>query len=344
MACFHPLIRYVKGIDPETGKEIAVVRPYSDAMVDRDHKPWFEFMTIPCGKCIGCRLEYSRQWANRLMLEKEYYPDEQCWFVTLTYDDDYVPRRPVSDPDTGVYLYDSYSLNKRDVQTFFKHLRKHFPLCKIRFYAAGEYGSKTIRPHYHAIIFGLTLTDLTVYRRTSLGDILYNSKSVEDCWSNFVGFRSDGSPYYDKIGHVVLAPVTWETCAYVARYVTKKMSGPLAQYFVLQNMELPFSLMSRRPGIGNQWFKDHPDCMDMKYINLRTKTKGLKFQPPKYYEDLYEVEQPVLAELRKKERADYFERTRQVLLRSIDKPYLLYLADKEADLKGRLKVLQRVQI
>lgn len=337
MACFHPLKGYKVGVNPLTGKDKLWIRPY-----DEEHD--LEYVEIPCGRCIGCRLEYSRQWANRLMLEKEYYVENECWFVTLTYDDDYVPRRPVIDPDTGVYMYDSVSLRKRDVQTFFKHLRKHCKDSKIRYYAAGEYGSKTLRPHYHAIIFGLKFDDLVVYKRTPLGDVLYNSKFIEDCWSNFVGFRSDGSPIYDKIGHVVVAPVTWETCAYVARYVTKKMSGELGEWFSSQNMEQPFALMSRRPGIGYKWYRDHPGCMDYEFINLKTIKKGLKFKPPKYYESLYEIDQPELAAVRKKDREEYFRQSRELLLRSIDKPYLEYLLDKEENLKSRLMVLDRVQI
>lgn len=335
MACFHPLKAYKVGINPLTGKDKLWIRPY-----DEDHRN-LEFVEIPCGKCIGCRLEYSRQWANRMMLELEYH--DSAYFITLTYDNDYVPKMPVTDED-GVYLYDSLSLRKKDMSTFMKHLRKHFPNDNIRFYGCGEYGSTTVRPHMHLIVYGLHLDDLKLYKRTPQGDLLYNSKSVQDCWSNFVGFRSDGSAIYDPIGHVVVSEVTWETCAYVARYVTKKMSGDLGDWFEKQNMEMPFSLMSRRPGIGRQWYEDHPDWLDFEYINLRTKTKGLKFRPPKYFEKIFEVEYPDRAGDRKEKRMEYFDAKRRLLLQTIDKPYLEYLSDQEANLKDRLRILKREQI
>lgn len=335
MACFHPLKAYKVGVNPLTGKDKLWIRPY-------DEKHNLDYVEIPCGKCIGCRLEYSRQWANRMMLELEYHND--AYFITLTYDNDYIPRSPVLDNSTGEYLYDSFSLRKRDIQTFFKHLRKHFPDCKIRYYAAGEYGSTTIRPHYHAIVYGLVLDDLTEYKRSPQGDVLYNSKAVSDCWSNFVGFRSDGTAIYDPIGYVVIGKVTWETCAYVARYVTKKMSGPLGDWFVSQNMEVPFSLMSRKPGLGAQWYYDNPDCMDFEYINLMTEKKGLKFRPPKYFEKLYEIDYPDRASERSDQRRLFAESAKAMILKSTGKSYLEYLSDKEANLKARLKVLDRSEI
>ena len=337
MACFHPLKGYIVGVNPITGKNKLLIRPYIE-----ENPPKLEFVEIPCGKCIGCRLEYSRQWANRMMLELEYH--DSAYFVTLTYSDDFVPKRPVYDPETGEYKYDSLSLRKSDLSKFLKHVRKHFPDDKIRFFGVGEYGGKTCRPHYHLILYGLHLDDLTVYKRNRQGDVLYNSRSLENCWSNFVGVRSDGSDYYDKVGHVVIAPVNWETCAYVARYVTKKMSGPLEDWFISQNMENPFSLMSRRDGIGKQWYLDHPELFDYEYINLKTKEKGLKFRPPKYFEKLYEIDFPDEAMQRKEIRTEFLKTKREALLAELDNPYLDYLADKENNLKSRLKALDRTVV
>lgn len=79
---------------------------------------------IPCGKCVGCRLEYSRQWANRCMLELQYH--DSAYFCTFTYDDDHVPRTYYPDPETGE-AFPAMTLQKRDFQLLMKRIRKHFP-------------------------------------------------------------------------------------------------------------------------------------------------------------------------------------------------------------------------
>lgn len=339
MACFHPLLGKVYGINPETGKDKLQILPYDQALVYRWKKNGVDYKEIPCGKCIGCRIEYSRQWANRMMLELQYH--DSAYFVTLTYSDDFLPTNPVADSSTGEYKYDSYSLRKVHLSRFIKHVRKHYPDQSIRFFGVGEYGSKSIRPHYHIIIFGLHLDDLVVYKRTQQGDILYTSDSLNKCWSNFFGFDSHGVPRYDQIGWCVVAPVTWETCAYTARYVTKKMSGPLAFWFDSNNMEQPFSLMSRRPGIAKQWYDDHPDFWKHSdFINLKGE-KPLKFRPPRYFEKLLEEDLPEVYQSRKEEKTEFFKKFRELLEQTLDKPYLEYLADKELILKNRLKVLDR---
>ena len=343
MACFHPLLAKVVGLNPLTGKDKLQIMSYDQSLVDRWRASGTEYKEIPCGKCIGCRIEYSRQWANRMMLELQYH--DSAYFVTLTYSDDFLPRNPVSDQETGEYKYDSFTLRKEHLSKFIKHVRKHFACQNIRFYGAGEYGSTTVRPHYHVIIFGLRLDDLVVYKRTPQGDILYTSCSLNECWSNFIGYDSHGVPRYDQIGWCVVSPVTWETCAYVARYVTKKMSGPLGEWFVSNNMELPFSLMSRRPGIGKKWYDDHPYFwQESDFINVKSGVTARKFRPPRYFEKLLEDDCPEVYQSRKEEKSEFFRKTRELLEQSLDKPYLEYLADKEYLLKNRLKVLDRSEV
>lgn len=339
MSCFHPLLGISLGVK-ENGKDDYRIIPYDDQKKKDYEAAGVKVVEIPCGRCIGCRLEYSRQWANRMMLELQYH--DSAYFVTLTYSDDFVPRMPVSDPETGEYTRDSYSLRKDHLSKFIKHVRKHFPDDKIRFFGVGEYGSKTVRPHYHVIIYGLHLDDLKLYKRTPQGDFLYTSEKLSKCWSNYVKFPS-GREIYDQIGWVVVAPVTWETCAYTARYVTKKMSGPLGDWFISQNMELPFSLMSRRPGIARQWYEDHPDWTEKEYINIGG-DKPRKFRPPKYFDRILEEDIPEVFMSRKEVRDDYVRRSRELLESQLDKPYLSYLADKENQLKSKLKALDRNKV
>lgn len=296
MVCYHPLSAVVVGLKPNGKKDLKIVS--GDPLSDRERSPDIssflvpyddqghvktinEVIQLPCGQCVGCRLDRSRQWADRCMLELEYH--DSAYFVTLTYDDKHVPIHDYcSDYSTGE-VGRSLSLEKRDFQLFMKRLRKRFSNDKIRYFAAGEYGSNTLRPHYHAIIFGLHLNDLVPYSRSAQGYQYYNSDSFQRCWCD-----NDGNP----IGFAVLGEVTWETCAYTARYIMKKLNGPEAIYYDMVNIEPEFTVMSRRPGIARQYYDDHPDIYEHEYINLSTEKGGRKIKPPRYYDQLFDIENP----------------------------------------------------
>ena len=196
--CYHPLKAFEIG-KTESGKRKMKVCGYDVAMVYQlvPGGPWYcsgdinpgsffnrvvSFVTVPCGKCIGCRLEYSRQWANRCMLELQYH--DSSYFVTLTYNEEHVPRSYYGNPETGEAL-PSLTLCKRDFQLFMKRLRKRFSDDTIRFFMCGEYGPTTFRPHYHAILFGLHLDDLVPFSRSEQGFQYYTSESLQACWSVF---------------------------------------------------------------------------------------------------------------------------------------------------------------
>ena len=279
MSCYHPVYAYKsKFVNPETGKAVIKFHPRPDQM-DK-----FEPIALPCGQCLGCRIEYSRQWANRLMLEREAH--DAAWFCTFTYGDDHVPRSYYPDPETGEAI-PSLTLRKRDFQLLMKRIRRRFPDDHIRFFACGEYGSQTFRPHYHAIIFGLHLDDLVPYKTVREGGELYtyyNSAKLQSCWLD-----SDGNP----IGFVVVGEVTWESCAYTARYVTKKLNRKEHDFYEKHRICPEFSLMSRRPGIARDYYESHPGVFDSDYINISTPKGGRKFRPPRYFEKLFEIEDPV---------------------------------------------------
>lgn len=277
MACYHPL----KAIVVPNQTTVNGKKVYHFIKPLEEHKyPADQIVQLPCGQCVGCRIQYSREWANRCMMELQYH--ESSYFVTLTYDDAHVPCSYYADPNTGE-AFTSLTLSKRDFQLFMKRLRKKFHNQKIRFFMAGEYGSNTFRPHYHAIIFGLHLDDLQLYSKSPQGFCYYNSPSLQACWSD-----NDGNP----IGYAVVAEVTWETCAYTARYVMKKLNGKEAQFYTDFNIQPEFTLMSRKPGIARQYFDDHPDIYKKEFINVSTEKGGLKFKPPRYFDKLYDLEHP----------------------------------------------------
>lgn len=275
MSCYHPMVGFpTKDYTPDH-------KLYSFQSIDpvfaREKDP--RCVVVPCGHCIGCRLDYSRAWADRMMLELE--TAKKAIFVTLTYDNDHVPI--MEDEDTGELI--GFTLDKRDAQLFMKNLRRDYdgkdghPLAKIRYYLSGEYGDTTERPHMHAIIFGLCLDDfpLKVPRgKNELGQQFFEVPELRAAWPN---------------GFVLVSDVTWETCAYVSRYVMKKaLKDGLSAYE--RGLEKEFVLMSRRPGIGREYLEQHPDCLDQQSINISTPKGGRKLSIPKYYLKQLELTDP----------------------------------------------------
>lgn len=211
--------------------------------------------TIPCGQCIGCRLDYARMWSARMLHENKMH-NESC-FLTLTYNDDTVPL--------------GNTLVKEDVQDFIKKLRKKTKK-KLRYYACGEYGDKTERPHYHLIIFGFFPEDSNKYKKTKDGQ-LWTSEKTAQIWGK---------------GFTVHGIVNADTAAYTARYVVKKITGKkaLAHY----NGRLPeFSLMSKKPGIGAKFYEKFRDEI---WRNDSVVINSYEINPPRYYVDKLKKEDP----------------------------------------------------
>ncbi len=243
MPCYHPITAFRSADRTASGKR-RIVFSRSAGLIDQP-------LQIPCGQCIGCRLEKSRQWAMRCVLEASLY--EQNTFLTLTYNDANLPM--------------DMSVNKRHLQLFMKRLRKRFG-NDIRFYAAGEYGDRSLRPHYHIILFNFYPPDGELIRLRPMP--LYISESLFKLWP--FGYHSFGM-------------VTFDSAAYVARYCTKKITGPAAEVHY-QGREPEFALMSRRPGIGAPWLERfQQDVYPSDTVVLRD---GLKLRPPKYFDNLYD--------------------------------------------------------
>ena len=292
----------------------------------------YRHFTIPCGKCIGCRLDYSRTWANRLMLEYKYYSPDECWFVTLTYDNENVPINYYCDSETGERR-PSLSLRKRDFQLFNKSLRDNFGYRKIRYYLCGEYGEKTHRPHGHAIYFGLPLDPfkLVKWKVSDQGFTLYKCPELEKIWSR---------------GNVFVSSVSWETCAYVSRYVTKKLNGDAAKFYELFNLEPEFSLMSRKPGIGRRYFDEHPDCIE-KGIHLATDTRGFNFSAPRYFKSIWKLDNVIDSEYNAYNgslRQDDLVASQKAINDLARQDYLVYLDNLEKEKRQISSSLRRSDI
>ena len=203
-------------------------------------------LLLPCGQCIGCRLERSRQWAMRCMAEAALY--EHNSYVTLTY-------RPEVMPEDG-------SLRYRDFQLFMKRLRKYY---KARFFMCGEYGENFGRPHFHAILFNVHFEDRSYFMVSPSGARLYRSQVLELLWPH--GFSSIGD-------------VTFESAAYVARYCMKKVTGDNAQYWYGER-EPEFCHMSLKPGIGARWIDKY--LTDV-YPSGMMVVNGAECKSPRYFD------------------------------------------------------------
>lgn len=261
MACYHPLTGYYSKVVNASGKRSIVFNP-KDAL--DSSRP----IHLPCQRCIGCRLERSKQWATRCILEKELH--KESMFITLTYAPEYLK---------------SDSLIKKDLQDYIKRLRRKIeyykPDTKIRFFACGEYGENFSRPHFHCIIYGFWPCDAKVHSTDRLGNTLYISEFMQSCW-----------PY----GWCPFGTVTFESAAYVARYITKKVTGePAEEHYHGRVPE--FLTMSLKPGIGAEWLSRYrDDVYPHDYIVIRG---GVKVKPPKYFDSLLERENPdLLAEIK----------------------------------------------
>ena len=194
MPCFTPLSAYITPwqTNAQSGKSY---RSVSFKETD-DHSI---SINLACGQWIGCRLDKSKQWATRCMHEAQMHT-ENC-FITLTYDDPHLPS--------------DQSLHHRDFQLFFKRLRRRYPNHKIRYYMAGEYGENYGRPHFHACIFGWKPQDLKKWKKTGDSD-LYRSQELESLWVDNNG---------NSIGYSSVGNVTFESAAYVARYIMSKQNS-----------------------------------------------------------------------------------------------------------------------
>lgn len=277
MTCYHPLHAFDTGCLTASGKrEIIVTSNYKESLpvkkavekFGHDYKYDPKHMAVvdnvmcfvnpdevPCGKCIGCKLDKSADWATRCMVEASLHAEN--WFITLTYDDE-------SLPEDG-------KVSKRDIQLFNKRLRAAYG-DGIRFFLCGEYGDLFLRPHYHGIYFNLHLDDLKPISRGYDGNIYYSSKKLERIWNN---------------GFVLIGAVSFRSAGYVARYSMKGFKDELKDF-------KPFLLMSRNPGIGHDWIESNLVKVyntDTVYVDLgdRKMTKSNRYfdsQLEKIYPDL----------------------------------------------------------
>lgn len=244
MACTSPLVAYSR-FKPDGKRQL--FWKVADLKLPAH---MYDRLELPCGRCMACRLERSRQWAARILCEAREH--EASSFVTLTYDDGHLPV--------------GSTLVKRDLQLWFKRLRKSLSVA-VRYYAAGEYGDQSFRPHYHVCLFGYDFPDRQLFKRSPSGD-LFTSVELSESWG---------------LGHCLIGALTFDSAAYVARYCTKLVSGKDKEAHY--HGRLPeFSVMSRRPGIGATWLSKYAEDV---YPYDELVVRGVPCKPPRFFDEKY---------------------------------------------------------
>jgi len=211
-----------------------------------------ELITVPCGSCMPCKVNTAQDW--RFRIDSEFKIAESAHFLTFTYADDTITR---NDLGHGVLI-------KKDMQDFFKRLRKstdtleksilagigfneemRFP--KIRYYAVGEYGETTSRPHYHAIVFNVPLEVL---------------KNLRNIWNN---------------GHVYIGTVTAASILYCTKYITKIDTRNMKELELTD----PFHIMSK--GLGANYVNDQTKEYHSRFQSMMSVNKKYSARLPSYY-------------------------------------------------------------
>lgn len=253
---------------------------------------------IGCGQCIPCLIEDSAQKATQMMMHKQYgyngkaFPDGTVWFLTATYSDEYLPEHTTVNTETGE-IFRGISLDINDHQNFIKRLRKAYPDMKIQLIVAGEYGSKTLRPHYHYIIYGLPL-EQEQFKKVGMNNLnqpTWELKKLSDIWG---------------MGYVNIGRVTWESAAYVARYTLKKANKKDKNWYKAQGMEPEFIIWSN--GIGKKYFEENYEKIyKTDSVPINKESMGGALKPPRSYDRMLKEIDPKLYEEIKHKR-DYVAR------------------------------------
>ncbi|WNK13203.1 MAG: replication initiator protein [Microvirus sp.] len=245
---------------------------------------------VPCGSCLHCRIQRSREWAIRCLHELDSW--ESAQFVTLTYDEANLPKEQ--------------TLIVKDLQNFYKKLRKDLDLegRKIKHFSCGEYGEKYGRPHYHAIVYGVSPLD---------------KKLLQENWGK---------------GKIKLGSVNYDSCRYVADYLLKKVTGKgeLEKYGVRKP---PFRIMSN--GLGLDYIKRERERL---IENLSFTNRGIRMGLPRYYRSKLNLDKScfVPGALEAQKRADYEWKTD-----TIKRPWWGLTPKQQANLNLNAKLSLKVR-
>lgn len=201
-------------------------------------------LEIGCGKCTACRINKREEWSMRCLHELDDH--QHSIFVTLTYDEYNIPS--------------GYTLKKKHLQDFIKRLRYYLEPRKIKYFACGEYGEKSYRPHYHAILFNVGFDDI---------------EYIKNAWS-----FCDWSTQTHAFGEANIKSIR-----YCSKYIDKSYSGKIKkQFYDDHNLEIPFKLQSK--ALGKNYALKIKDRIN-KLFEITVQGKSMPI--PRYYRHICET-------------------------------------------------------
>ena len=316
MACFHTMTAY---------------RLRDGSLTFKNKGEIIETLQLPCGKCIGCRLDHANDWATRCWCEMQSWQNN-C-FITLTYDNENLP-------ENGLLI-------KKDLQDFMKRLRYHCQGIEywenprtnkrenpIRFLACGEYGPNgTRRPHYHILIFNWKpeKNELKFYKENHNNDRLFKCKKIQEIWGK---------------GFITVGDMNYQSACYVARYCTKKMFNKVKnQDLKKAEIQPEFILMSRNGGIGiKYWEQYQKKILENEGIILNSNGKIKCKQIPRYFEKKYKEQDEIKFEKYKNKKMLKGIKAFNKLLEKTSLNESEYKAMQERILIQNTKILRRDNI
>lgn len=295
-----------------------VLKRKDDLRWDLDHRHLFpgeSVFNVPCRDCLGCRRADARHWSIRCFHESLSHTADwtqpiteittelpNSSVITLTYNDEHLPK-------DGALRHDDFT-------RFMKRLRNHRTRKtnnpdKVRFFMCGEYGGKTARPHFHAIIYGHSFDDQ--YSEQSRDGQRNNmSFELDHLWQQ----KAPGNSHPSQIGRATVDNFSFAGAAYVAGYVAKKSSadippGPMEELTdtLTGNVRYvpiapEYRVMSVKDGLAHKWLtKNRLANLLRLYETDSIQISKWSFPCPRYYDTLLERYRPELMHEIKQKRA-----------------------------------------
>lgn len=277
--CTRPKPAHMK-VDPKTRKNLgqSLIFHMPEGITHPHYKANYEKLGLPCGHCPECLKGRALEWAIRNYCELHQSPGPD-WFITFTYDEEHLPA--------------DGSLDFKHMTDFIKRLRKWYSL---RYYYAGEYGTDTFRPHFHACLYGLDLdqSDFQVWA-TEDGQQTWVSEKLNKIWGH---------------GRVVIGHLNMASIQYVTKYITKRVYGAESNdhYRRFDENNKVYHLtpennrMSRKPALGTKFFEIYGKQYDCPELDWFVMEGGFKAPVPKHFTRMMKETNPEAVELIKESR------------------------------------------
>lgn len=303
---------------------------------NRNNGSIWQYQAIPCGHCYACKLKYSAEWATRIMLECQ--KSKYNYFITFTYNEQSLPIPEWTEYDGNKYENDGTwngTLYPYDITKFLNSLRQELKRkghTGLKYFYAGEYCPSSGRPHYHMILMNCPLDINKFYgfkNDLKTKKTHWKSRQIDNLW---------------KKGFVDIAEVEFASAAYVARYCMKKITDDTNKSVYYKQGKLPeFVRMSRRPGIGAEYFNTHIDkllrdeSIPMKNFHGET----ISYKMPKAWDKKIKELYPEAWELIKESREESAKRAQELMKELTDYTDYEQLEQKANNIIAKASLLTR---